>query len=285
MPLDRMRPSAGLSNHVPTGLLMLLLLLVAAAASADDCDHRADRDASDDLDGVTRVLIDVGAGSLEVTGVEGSSRLSAEGEACASSKSLLDDIRLETRRRGSTLELKADMPDAGGWGWGKKTARLDLRVELPTGIDVEIDDGSGSIEVTDVQLTDLDDGSGSITIRGGRVGNIDDGSGGLDLRGTAGDLRIDDGSGEIEITDHQGAVEITDGSGSLRLRTVTGDLRLDDGSGEIDLRDIRGNVVVRDGSGSIAADTVTGDFVVASDGSGGIRHQDVEGRVEVPSDD
>ncbi|MGD2113773.1 MAG: hypothetical protein PVG07_01895 [Acidobacteriota bacterium] len=251
-------------------------------AIADDCDHSAPREASLDVDGATRLVIDVGAGSLDVRGSEGLDRVRAEGTACASRAEYLDDIALSTDRRGDTLYLKAEYPRRV-----RGSASLDLEVELPSGLAVEIDDGSGSLTVRSVASLELEDGSGSIEVSDidGDL-DIDDGSGEIEVLGIGGSVFIDDGSGEIEVTGVGGSVRVSDGSGEIELRDVDGDVTIDDdGSGEIDIAGVGGSVVVEeDGSGSIRVRDVDGDLTVRRDGSGSIIVDGVRGRVTTPDD-
>ncbi len=239
--------------------------IAAVPAVADDCDHRAPREDTLDAAGVKLIEIDAGAGFLRVEGVKGS-EVKVVGEACASSSSLLEDTQLTVRRSGDRIRVIAEIPESS---WGRSTARLDLDIEVPSGVAVEIDDGSGEIEV-----------------RGVASANIDDGSGEIEVSDIAGDLEIEDGSGEIDIEGVGGEVRISDGSGEIEVRSVGSVLIEEDGSGEIDIEGVDGDVMVRsDGSGSISVRDVEGDFTVRRDGSGGIDHRAVAGRVEIPDDD
>ena len=243
-------------------------LAMALPALADDCDHVEPRQEFVDAGGVERVEIDASAGFLRVTGRSGADLVRVEAEACASSKSLLEKIQLTVRRSGDRVRIVAEVPDSSWGDWNNSTARLDMDVELPAGVELEIDDGSGAIEVRNVGSLEIDDGSGEI-----------------EVHEVAGDLRIDDGSGSIEATDVRGIVEIEDGSGEIDLRSVREVLIEDDGSGSIDIDEVEGDVMVRsDGSGSITVRDVGGDFTVRRDGSGSIRHNGVAGRVSIPRD-
>ena len=245
--------------------ILAAALLVALPALGDDCDHTAPREDSVDAGGVELIEIDAAAGSLRVVGRAGADVVQVRGEACASSESLLADIQLTVRRSGDRVRIVAEMPNNT---WGRSTARLDLDIEVPAGVAVKIDDGSGSIEVRGIGSLDIEDGSGAIEVE--------------DIEG---DLRIEDGSGEIEATRVAGEVRIEDGSGAIELRSVGSVLIEEDGSGEIDIVEVEGDVMVRsDGSGSISVRDVGGDFTVRRDGSGGIRHDRVAGRVRVPDD-
>ncbi len=247
-----------------TALLAVLPALPAAAD--DDCEFREDRQAVLAVEDATELRIDASAGYLRVVGDDRATEVVVEGVACAADAEDLERIELDTRRRGSTLIVAADLPDIN-WGWNSYV-RLDLTVRVPSNLALDIDDGSGSIELTNVGPTRIEDGSGEIEIE--RVN---------------GDLRIDDGSGEIEVRSVRGKVTIEeDGSGGIRIADVEGDVDIDeDGSGSISIRDVGGSARIReDGSGSIRAVGVRGDFIVARDGSGGISVDRIAGRIEIP---
>lgn len=249
-------------------LPLLLSLAIAVPMAADDCRHTAPRQLAVSSDGVRVVEIRAGAGSLTVQGGAGSS-VRVSGTACSSSADDLEEIRLESSRRGDRLVVEAVFPDSRTWSFGWNVQRrLDFTVELPAHLPVVIDDGSGSIEVRNVAAVEIEDGSG-----------------GIDVRGVAGAVRIDDGSGEIVIRD-AGSVHVNDGSGDIEIRSIRGDVVIeDDGSGGIEIADVTGNVVIEnDGSGSIAVRNVGGDFTLRNDGSGGVSVTGVRGRVSIPKD-
>lgn len=264
----------------------LTIAILAASGLAcqvvigDDCDHTAPREASLDASGATRVVIDAGAGSLEVRGVPGS-EVHARGTACASREALLDEIRLVADRRGDTLHLETRFPrNYHG------TARLDLEVDIPAGLPVAIDDGSGSTKVRGVAALTLHDGSGSITVSdvAGAV-DIEDGSGSIELLGVGGDVTIDDGSGSIDVRGAGGKVRIDDGSGEITVRDVDGDVSVEDGSGSMEITGVGGSVVVEeDGSGDIRVEDVRGDFRVLDDGSGSVDYARIDGQVSIDDD-
>ena len=52
-------------------------------------------------------------------------------------------------------------------------------------------------------------------------------------------------------------------------------LRIDDGSGSIDVRDVAGTVTVSDGSGSITVENA-GDFELLDDGSGSVNLEGID---------
>jgi hypothetical protein len=109
-----------------------------------------------------------------------------------------------------------------------------------------------------------------ITVPAGFAVRIEDGSGSIDIHGLAGDLRIHDGSGSIKVRDVDGALDIEDGSGSLTLVDIGGDIDVEDGSGSITVENAGGRVRIDDGSGSITVENAAG-VVTVRDGSGSIR--------------
>ena len=211
-----------------------------------------------------------GSGELSVEGREGLGRVQAVGRACASDEASLAELLLTLEEDGGDLVLSAHYPARsarGGWGGGDY-ARLDLVVEVPLGMAVDLEDSSGSLQVRRTGELRVADSSGDIEISeiSGSV-HIDDSSGGIEVRGAGGDVEVEDGSGEVHISD------------------VTGSVRLRDGSGSLDVEAVGGSVLVEaDGSGSITVRDVGGDFRVRADGSGGIRFSGIGGTVDIPRD-
>lgn len=250
--------------------LLTATLLLGAAQSAlaqgyDECRHEAQRTADVDAGGARELIIKAGAGSLRIEGKAGLNRVVIRGRACASDAQMLEEIELRADRRGSDVVVEAMQRDRGWSFTGNRYARLDLVIEVPARIAAEIEDGSGSINVSNLGAVSITDGSGEI------VGN--------DLHDA---VRIRDGSGSIELTSVAGAVDIHDGSGSIHLRDIGGLIDVTDGSGEIDVRGARNSVRISDGSGGIEVADVDGDFTVTRSGSGGIGYSNVKGRVDIP---
>ena len=249
------------------GLIIAVSPLPLLAQDSDQCRHEAQRSATADARNARRLLVGAGAGSLKIEGKPGLTSVRITGRACASSAGLLNEINLTARRSGDDVVVEANDRDGqGGWNFrGNEYARLDVVMEVPAEIAVEIDDGSGSIDLSNLGAVVIEDGSGDIVAD--------------NLRG---DVEIDDGSGSIRLIDVAGRVRIEDGSGGISLRNIGGAIDIDDGSGEIDVRGTRSNVRISDASGGIDVVDVEGDFIVTNDGSGGIDYDNVKGRVDIP---
>ena len=216
----------------------------AHAQIFDRCDNVRQLDNTVAFGGAALLRVEAGAGSLRVRGVEGLREVRIRGTACASSADLLDELSVDVAREGSAVTIETNFPDHDGIN---QSMRIDLVLEVPLGVQAEIADGSGDAEIS---------GLGATT--------------------------IDDGSGNLRITDMRGAVAVTDGSGDLDIAGVVGDIMIEDGSGDVDISEIRGTVRVSDGSGGINVRGVRGDFIVPNDGSGGVDWANVDGRVTVP---
>ena len=207
------------------------------------CDVTAPRAAGLDVGDATRVTVRARAGSLRIEGRPGLTSVQASGTACAPTQDDLDRIELTAIPSGSGILIEAHTADTRG--------QLDLVLEVPITLPLEVDDSSGDIEIRDVAAVDLRDRSGEI-----------------DIAGVVGDVRVRDSSGDIDVIDVGGSVVIED-----------------DGSGSIDITDVGRDVIIEeDGSGGIDVADVGGDFIVRNDGSGGVRHSGVAGRVERGSD-
>jgi hypothetical protein len=247
----------------------LLLYQFSSGLSADWCKFEKSIDLTLDVSDSDKLAIFAGAGELEVTGVPGSDRAVIKGNACTSKESWLEDSSLETRE-GVSAEIRVNLPDvSSGWSLsGNNYARMDLQIEVPQDLELDVKDSSGGLMLKNIATVELQDSSGSIEIvraRGSVL--INDSSGDIDIDGAAGDVTIEsDSSGGIYVRDIDGSV-----------------LVMKDSSGDIDVAHVSENVIVeRDSSGDISASDVGGDFRVLKDGSGAIRSKDVSGEVQVP---
>jgi len=231
-------------------------------------DYSAPRNAAVDASGAKSVRVEAGAGILRIEGKPGLTRVQVTGTARASSKNVLNDIKLIAERRGDEIFIKSDMPENDGSWFNSDdwNAALDLVIEVPQGLDANVSDGSGDTEVRNVGALDASDGSGAFEIDGAKSVRITDGSGELVIKNVGGDVRVRDGSGDIE------------------ARNVSGSFTVEsDGSGGIYATDIKGSVVVEhDGSGEINATRVGRDLIVQSKGSGEVSYEGVTGRVDIP---
>jgi hypothetical protein len=257
---------------VKTAFIVLMgSLAVSAPAQAGvwgdwDCSQKAPREATVDAAGAREVRVIARAGALKIHGRDGATSVAVHGTACSSSQDRLQEIKLVAERRGDVVYVEAAIPE---YEWFGGARALDLDIEVPSSIALDVDDGSGSAEIRGVASLKIEDGSGELTIDGVKGGvAVDDGSGSLEVANVGGEVRVKDGSGEIVAHDVGSVLIEEDGSGGVRITRVRGNVRIRD-----------------DGSGSISVRDVAGDFTVDQDGSGSIDHHDVRGRVRIPSDE
>ena len=272
---------------IPAAVLAASLTLLGQGR-AEECRYEEERHAVLDASEARLLKVVARAGSLRIEGRSDLKRVRVEGVACAHDRDDLEKIQLITDDAGSTLRVEARLPGGSSWNWnwGHHSPKLDLVIEVPDTLPLDVRDTSGGIEIRAVGDLELDDSSGGIEVedvRGSLV--LNDSSGGIKIEQVAGDARLRDSSGRISIRDVGRSVLIErDSSGAIQISEVRGDVRIErDGSGSITVSDVGGSVNVgQDGSGSISVSRVKGDFSVGRDGSGGIDYDRVAGRVSVP---
>lgn len=229
--------------------LLVMAMFTVSLAHAGWTDYIEVRDLDLEADGISELTIKAGAGSMDITGVAGQDKIIVKATIVVPDKDEDKAIRVIEKRIKLSLQKNAGKAELEAWfesglmSFGS-SPYIALEVSVPQGLAINIDDGSGSIDIVDL-AGDLiiDDGSGSIDIRNVVHVRIDDGSGSIDLVNAVGDVFIVDGSGSISITHVQGSVTIDDGSGSIEVTDIDGDLIIvDDGSGGLRFSDIRGAV-------------------------------------------
>ena len=243
------------------------LLFAATPAMLAAQDFTASRNATVPVRDAERVTIVARAGSLRIDGREGARAVTVRGIARASSRRALDEVQLIAEQRDGAIYIEADIPEHDNSSWDDDRQALDLTIEVPTDLPLDVSDGSGDLEIRNVGALDLRDGSGDAIVE--HIG---------------GHLHVRDGSGDLHITDVRGNVEATDGSGDLVIRDVRGSVEIGSkGSGDLRITNVAQSVHVGSkGSGELEVQHVGGDFIVDRKGSGEIQYDDVKGRVEVP---
>ncbi len=249
---------------------IVLAVLIPSGSRADPADVTSPRNAVVNATGARQIKIEAGAGFLHVNGRTGINDVRVTGVARASNRRILDEIRLIAERRGDVVFIKAEFPDDHSiWDLfrGDFTQMLDLTIDVPVSIPLDVTDGSGELTIK---------GTGPLTLT--------DGSGDLEVSGITGNVRITDGSGNITVSGIEGDVYVDDGSGNIDANNVTGNFTIgDDGSGSVDVSGVGGTMRVNEkGSGSLTVNRVGGDFIVGSKGSGSIDYSTVKGTVDIP---
>lgn len=249
--------------------LAVLVLLSCASAQAWECKFERKLDQTLDVSNSDLLTIAAGAGDLVISGVAGTDEVRISGKVCASREDWLDESRVETSP-GEQAHIGVILPSTdGNWSmWGNHYTYIDLELQVPANLDLDIRDSSGDIEIEDVAAVNVKDSSGDITINR-----------------ASGDLIVADSSGDIRMTEVGGDITvISDSSGDIRGRHIDGSVLVEsDSSGDIRFTDVGKDMVVeRDSSGDITVKSIGGDFKVLKDGSGDINSSDVMGQIDIP---
>jgi hypothetical protein len=152
-----------------TTLLLAASLLVAASAAASDVEHAFQ--ASAPRGGVQRVVIDIPVGSFKVrNGAANTIALSGiasrdydSGKERIWAQKVVNDTSVEIVIDGAEATVRRKFgPNARSWR-GQKFTGLDLRLDLPAGVDIEFETTVGEVEV------DGDFGDVNVDLRAGEV--------------------------------------------------------------------------------------------------------------------
>jgi hypothetical protein len=259
----------GMLRRIATWTAVVLALLIPGRIRAQD--YTAPRNAVVNAAGARSIRVIAGAGFLHINGRPGLTQVRVTGVARASSRRILDEIKLQAERQGDVVLIKMVVPEGASSFWnlfhGSYSQALDLTIDVPVGTPLDVTDGSGETTIKGTGPVTIVDGSGDLEVTGitGRV-DITDGSGNITIHGVDGDVHVDDGSGDIDANNITGNFTIgADGSGSVDIAGVGGTMRID-----------------AKGSGPVNVSRVGGDFIVDSKGSGNIDYNTIKGTVSIP---
>ncbi|WP_413488279.1 hypothetical protein [Shewanella baltica] len=226
------------------------------AAGMPDLDHQQ-RELTLDSQDLQGLIAETGAGSLEIIGVEGLTQIKLVADIY-SNKDGNDDSKviLTLEKKANKAKLKADFEQSG---FNNYSPYIDLKLQVPANLALDINDGSGAILISKMTADiNVKDGSGELIINGGNNVSIDDGSGDIEVSQINGNLTIDDGSGAIKITDIRGNIAIDDGSGNIEVANVQSAVTITDGSGNINVFNTKGLTILAAGSGDVSFDKIDG---------------------------
>ena len=271
--------------------LICALLLTPTLAHAEECRYSAPRNAALDLNGVHTVVVELGRHDLHLNGTTATTA-KLGGRACASSPERLAGLQVKQRREGDRLILSAEGDEGTNnfsfFGFSRY-AYLDLQVDVPASLPVEVEVGSGDAWVKNVAQLKASVGSGDIDVAGVR-GRFDGKVGSGDVKASdVGETHVGSvGSGDFTVEQVRGDVSVGSvGSGDFTAERVQGNVAINSvGSGDATARTVSGSVNVGSiGSGDLHVDGVAHDLHVASVGSGDVEHSHVTGKVDIPKQD
>ena len=225
-------------------------------ASFDSFDYHRQQQLRIDANQLNALVAETGAGSLVIQGVEGLNEIQLDAEIYG-----YDDVKPELMltKEGDHAKLIANFDSFSRVSFNGSSPYLDITMKVPASMLLDIDDGSGSIDIKGVHADiNIKDGSGGIVLDGGNNLVIDDGSGSIVLANVDGNINLEGGSGAIEINQVSGYVVVHDGSGSMSIKNVLGKVTIDDGSGDIRVENSKGLHIVESGSGDLSFDNING---------------------------
>jgi DUF4097 and DUF4098 domain-containing protein YvlB len=218
------------------------------------------------------------AGSLDVRSGDGN-EIRIVAIKHAPRRSDLERIGIEITPEEGALRIETTKPRTLSNAW------VEFTVTAPAGARLDLDTGSGSVEVSGFQGgAQVHTGSGSVAAwnLSGEVA-LETGSGSMKVQNVKGALKVGTGSGGIGIEGVEGEMEAHTGSGSVEAHGATGPARLSSGSGRVDYQGSpEGDCRFTTGSGGISL-RLPDDLDARIDlhtGSGSVRvDYAVEGRI------
>ncbi len=229
---------------------IILFMFTVSLAHASWSDYREKRELELSSTGVNELVVESGAGSLEIHGHANGDEIRVEAVIDVPGKSddkaqalIAEKLVLTLDKKGGSARLVGDFKGLHLWG---DSPAVHLTVSMPERLGLGVNDSSGSIEIGGVR--------GNISVK--------DSSGSIRMREVGGSIKIDDSSGSIEVSGVGESIVVEDGSGSIKIRDVEGSVTVDDGSGSVDVK------------------RVGQDLIIVDDGSGSLRYSDIKGNVE-----
>lgn len=248
-------------------LLSAAFLLPAGSALAvnQNCTEPGALDKTLPAEGIESLEIETGTGLVRIRGAENATEISITARACATEAAVLDDIGFDTERREATIMLSDRLPEGANHPEAA-FARIDLQLEVPSRLHVDIVTRREPVSVSNVASLTLDSWRGETEV--------------TDIKG---DATIVKQRGDLAIRNVKGSLSVSRQVGEMVIENVGGDVvieRADRGNSRIE--SVGGSVrVVSNGRGDIAVKQVRGDFIVESNQAGRIHHDAVGGTVDI----
>ena len=220
-----------------------------------------------DASHLTQLSIDVPAGSIVITGsVEGDS-VRIDGVHCAPSKAIDTSLRLAVGHQGAEASIKEQVPRQLFSQTQGSSALINLAIRMPQRLALRIENGIGTVKLQDVGSVWLHDA-------------LDDAR----ITGVQGDVDVQSGPGNLEISSVGGGVHVRKSVGFIRIAHVDGVVDIGrDHAGNVDIRDVKGSVNIQEGQkGDVSVSNIGGDLTMGPMRAGNVSHSDVRGTVRIP---
>ncbi len=141
---------------------------------------------------------------------------------------------------------------------------VDLRLTVPRGTSVEIDNSYGEISVRGV--------AGPLSVRSASCG--------IEIQDAAGPVRVENSYGDVTLAHILGEVTVSNTSGGITAGDIEGSARLETRYGQIEVKRLVGSLEASSGSGGVTASGISGD-VTARCSYGSVQAEEIGGRLEI----
>ncbi|WP_017728247.1 DUF4097 family beta strand repeat-containing protein [Halalkalibacterium ligniniphilum] len=218
-----------------------------------------------DAGNLSSFMLDLDEGNVEITGSSDINEIQVKAtfQTVGESEEEAEQFReqstsLELEKEGTVAHLLTRVNRADQAVEG----RVHLEILVPNGLSIELMQRAGELLLS------------------GHVGDlkINHGSGPLQLHGIQGNVEITDGAGRLNLTQMTGDIRINSNSGDTVIDDVIGNMSVITGSGNVDITNIDGSLDIRSGTGEIEINSVTGDVTVLERG-GEITIENVQGTI------
>jgi DUF4097 and DUF4098 domain-containing protein YvlB len=180
--------------------------------------------------------------------------------------------RMEVGQDGRGLTVRVHRGRGGLFGIFGDGAPVSLVVQVPMATPCHVEVGSGAVNIQETHGTvDLETGSGGVNLTAVTEAVVNTGSGGVNVRQVHGRLRVETGSGAINAQEIYGEAALDTGSGHVVVRGVRSGVVVDTGSGNITVADVAGSASLDTGSGSVTVERLRGDSLVVDTGGGRVQ--------------
>jgi beta-lactamase regulating signal transducer with metallopeptidase domain len=215
--------------------------------------------------GIRRLRVEVPAGDVRIVGRPVGNTVRVLSRRCGSRPEVLDGLALDMGQRGEELRIKVELPRQLFSRTQGTVARVDLDIEVPQALALDLETSLGSVDLVDV---------GSVRLRD-RLGDVR-------IAGVAGTLALESGPGDLRIQDVREGVRLTGGVGPIEVEQVGGDVLVTGRTGRSVIRDVQGSVSIQRHGGDVRVERVAGDLTVQRLENGEVQHQEVRGTVRLP---
>lgn len=242
-----------------------------ACVEAQDVIDKVD----ESFNNISNVEVEGSFCSVNIVGGAGNG-VSLTGEITGSKKY---DVKIRHNVSGGTLRVWIDRPNS------LRNVRGKLELNVPTNTNVDVDNSSGSVYVSNLGqvIAKLKTSSGSIKAQ--KIDsdlNASASSGSISLADITGDVRSTTSSGGQKHAGIGGSLKAKASSGSIKVESVGGEAEVTTSSGSQSINSIGNNLYAQASSGSVKISDVRGD-VKASTSSGGLSLSSVTGAVNLVS--